>query len=161
MSQPQLNEYIIDGDGVLNVRLGVNLIMTIDSEDKELIDKHRWMISRSHNVDTVITFIDKTTVSLGRLIAKRMGLDIKDMYILHKDGNRLNNRRNNLSLATMDIIQQNRKVPSTNQTGFKGVFYDKTRRKWVATITKSGVSKRKRFDLIEEAVEWRKNEESS
>jgi hypothetical protein len=52
----------------------------------------------------------------------------------HIDGNGLNNRRNNLRPATKSQNGANRQKTSSNTIGFKGVVYDKRRRKWYGQI---------------------------
>jgi hypothetical protein len=55
----------------------------------------------------------------------------------HKDGNKLNNAISNLRLATTSQNQGNRKRPSTNSTGYKGV--SRQDRWYRAKITHNGV----------------------
>ena len=50
----------------------------------------------------------------------------------HIDGNRMNNRIENLREATSSQNNQNRKA--TSLSGIKGVFWHKQSRKWVASI---------------------------
>jgi phosphotransferase system IIB component len=49
----------------------------------------------------------------------------KGMQVDHKDRNRLNNKVENLRLASKSENQINTKVPVTNTTGFKGVLKTK------------------------------------
>jgi hypothetical protein len=71
----------------------------------------------------------------------------------HEDGNPSNNRFSNLREATDQENNQNRKTPSNNTSGVKGVYWDKHAQKWRAWI----VVDRKRihlglFDSFDEAV---------
>lgn len=52
----------------------------------------------------------------------------------HRDGNRLDNRRCNLRLATHQQNQQNQKRRGDNTSGFRGVSFDRSRNKWAAEI---------------------------
>jgi hypothetical protein len=65
----------------------------------------------------------------------------KELMVDHRDTNRLNNRIDNLRLATNSQNQANRGLPSTNTTGYKGVTYDRKRKKYYASIG-SGVRSR-------------------
>lgn len=56
----------------------------------------------------------------------------------HKDTNPLNNRIDNLRLATDSQNLGNMKKPSTNTSGKKGVFWHKGARKWQAGIKVDG-----------------------
>ncbi len=70
----------------------------------------------------------------------------------HIDGDGLNNRRENLRLATRAENMRNRKTPSNNTSGFKGVIRVEWRKKWQARIVLNG--KRKQlgyFDTPQDA----------
>lgn len=56
----------------------------------------------------------------------------------HVDGNRLNNRFENLRLASASQNSANAKRRCDNSSGFKGVCWDRSRGKWMAYITVHG-----------------------
>jgi hypothetical protein len=59
--------------------------------------------------------------------------DVPDnMCVDHIDGNRYNNKIENLRLATHSENSRNRKISNINTTGYKGVY--KRRNKWVSII---------------------------
>lgn len=90
---------------------------------------------------------------LGRVIAKRMGLDLSG-FIDHKDTDRDNNTRENLRSATNRENQGNSRIRRDNTSGFKGVGFHKTKGKWRARIRDHG--KRRclgYFDSPEEAAD--------
>ena len=64
-------------------------------------------------------------------------------YIDHIDGNRLNNKIENLRSVTSSENAKNRKANSNNTSGYTGVFWCKKSNKWGAAIT----SNRKRIYL--------------
>lgn len=85
--------------------------------------------------------------STGRRIMEKMHRLIvgaaKGQKVDHEDTNTLNNRRNNLRLATVKLNGANRNKQSNyagrpTKSKFKGVWYDKKRDKWRATITVNG-----------------------
>lgn len=66
----------------------------------------------------------------------------------HIDHDTLNNTRNNLRFCTSAENQQNQKLLITNTSGVRGVFWDKSKRRWRAEMI---VNKRKyRFGLFKE-----------
>jgi hypothetical protein len=52
----------------------------------------------------------------------------------HIDGNVLNNHQSNLRWATHKQNMYNRKLPTTNTSGHKGVYWKKDKNKWRASI---------------------------
>lgn len=56
----------------------------------------------------------------------------------HVDGNRLNNRLNNLRVVTSSENGANKRVRSNNTSGRVGVCWDKSRSKWCASICVAG-----------------------
>jgi hypothetical protein len=73
-------------------------------------------------------------------------------YIDHVDGNRSNNRIENLRSATLNENARNCKKPSHNTSGYKGVCWDKNRNKWMAYITINNKFKSLgRYEQIEDA----------
>ena len=56
----------------------------------------------------------------------------------HKDGDRANNRWDNLRLATHTQNQWNTRTRSDNSSGFKGVTRPEGRTKWHAYINENG-----------------------
>ena len=55
----------------------------------------------------------------------------------HKDQNKLNNSLYNLKWETHRGQQLNQGMPSNNTSGNKGVYYDKGKNRWTATICKT------------------------
>jgi hypothetical protein len=66
------------------------------------------------------------TVAMAREIMKAP----KGMMVDHKNGNTLDNRRDNLRLATHHQNQMNTGLRITNTSGFKGVAWDKRGQAW-------------------------------
>lgn len=56
----------------------------------------------------------------------------------HKNGDRLDNRIDNLRLATRSMNNGNSKKPKTNTSGFKGVYWHSQRERWCAGIRCNG-----------------------
>ncbi len=59
----------------------------------------------------------------------------------HKDRNPLNDRIENLRIATHEQNMRNASKPSTNISGYKGVAWESKRQKWFASIRINGKSK--------------------
>lgn|SRR4051812_40385439 len=57
----------------------------------------------------------------------------------HIDGDPLNNRISNLRAATHSQNMMNRRIHSTNASGYKGVKWDEKEKRWEARIRANGV----------------------
>lgn len=72
----------------------------------------------------------------------------------HVDGDRSNNRIENLRLADSKQNAWNRGLSKANTSGFKGVSFEKKTGKWIAQIRTNGIAgKIGRFNTKEEAAE--------
>ena len=56
----------------------------------------------------------------------------------HKDGNKANNKWDNLRLATNGQNQANTRLRKTNTTGYKGVTYNKKQKVYIAQVCING-----------------------
>lgn len=93
----------------------------IDAADVPLVEKHNWCVFRNKkNLYAKFTRVTNggkfTSVLMHRVI---MGLPTS--IIDHKDGNGLNNCRDNLREATQAENRRNSKISVKNTSGFKGV----------------------------------------
>lgn len=79
----------------------------------------------------------------------------------HIDGDKLNNRWNNLREADQRLNARNSAMPRNNSSGHIGVYWFKDRSKWFAAIKAGGKSKNLGyFDKIEDAIAARKAAEA-
>lgn len=81
----------------------------------------------------------------------------ENLQIDHKDGNRSNNKLDNLREVTQSINQQNQRRHKIGKSGYLGVYYMPTKNKYKAEINQNG----KRiylglYSTIEEAILFRK-----
>ena len=79
----------------------------------------------------------QVTMLLHRFIIENMygTSSIKNRQIDHINGNKLDNRIENLRICTQAENNRNRTKSSRNRSGFKGVSWDKLLNKWRAQIT--------------------------
>ena len=89
------------------------------------------------------------------------GIDPLEKLVDHIDGDKSNNKINNLRLASKSENGRNRvNLPSNNTSGVIGVCWDKKAKKWKAFIMINGKQKHLGYFInIEDAIKARKEAE--
>lgn len=118
----------------------------VDESDFEDLSRGKWRVSVSGDRRYATGVIDGKKVLLHRYL-----LSVTDRWtdVDHKDGDTLNNQRENLRLATRSQNNANSKIPKTNTSGYKGVSFCNERKLWHASIKSKSLG---RFDSPEEAA---------
>lgn len=103
-----------------------------DLEDYEKIKNYKWQVgSKGYIVAGCENERkNKSTIRLHRLIMNAP----KDKQVDHKFGNVLDNRKENLRIATPQQNSMNQKKRKTNKSGYSGVSYIKETGKWRASL---------------------------
>lgn len=129
-------------DAFLTLTRGYTAV--IDAVDAPLVSDRNWSALVRKNT---VYAISNETVGAGKqkmIFLHRILLGSpKAMHCDHIDGDGLNNRRCNLRIATPAQNQWNQRILTKTESGLKGVFRHKGRRKWQSAIVKHG----KRFYL--------------
>ena len=130
----------IEGD-VAYVPLTHGYEAAIDIADVPLVEGVSWFACiGTHTVYAVCT--DRSGGQQRRLRMHRvLAGSASCPHVDHKDGDGLNNRRNNLRPATKEQNAQNARFRRDNTSGFKGAFLDRRRNKWEARIKANGESR--------------------
>lgn len=127
----------------------------VDDEDYDYLSQWAWQNDNNKAVRrTACKNGIKEAILMHRVIAERMGLNIENMDIDHKDGNPLNDQRSNLRVATDSQNLANQKIRDYPKWSiYKGVYYHTSKRKWIAQIR---VNRRNyhlgNYDIEEEAA---------
>jgi len=138
----------------LSIKLVNGGVVWVDAADEVLVAPYRWQRFDSKKQQYAVTWV---TTSRGwrPILMHRFILDLPERlpYVDHIDGDGLNNRRSNLRLVTNSQNLQNRHgLCRLNTSGYRNVYWDKSRQKWMVLLT----IRRKsihlgRYDNIEEA----------
>ncbi|WP_261540538.1 HNH endonuclease [Burkholderia multivorans] len=122
------------------IALTRGLVALVDDEDYEKFSTVSWNASAYGYAVRMIRHPQLagkwTSISLHRQI---MGLSFGDgRQVDHINGNKLDNRKENLRICTNTQNAWNRGAQCNNRSGFKGVSWFKRDRKWVARIRVAG-----------------------
>lgn len=112
---------------------GVRIL--VDDEDYETLNRWSWrVIAKGYAARSVYDPSKKRGVN-RYLHRELMNLEPGDKACVdHINGDKLDNRKANLRICTTQQNGWNRGAAAHNASGFKGVFWNKTQRKWNAYI---------------------------
>ena len=79
----------------------------------------------------------------------------------HWDGNKTNNKLNNLRWVTKSENDQNTGVQKNNKLGIKNISYNKSNDRYKYEKMIEGVTHQKYFKTLEEAIEYKTNYEKN
>jgi len=122
-------KYIKTGQKRSDAKRKINVI--VDNKDYNFLNQFYWQVSMEN---VVLTRFNKKTILMSRFIIQAPD----DLEVDHIDGNRLNNQRSNLRLATSSQNKMNRGPRKDNTSGYKGVSWHKQNNKWSARIMANG-----------------------
>lgn len=105
-----------------------------DRRDLNIVSKYTWSVSQE---GYVISGTGKECIKLHRLL---LGNPINSV-VDHINGHPWDCRRCNLRFASQQQNTQNSVMPKSNTTGYKGVCFDKRRKKYIASIHPNGRTK--------------------
>lgn len=121
------------------IKLTQGKFAQVDNENFEKLNKYKWFAQKNRN-----TFYAQRSIRInGKQIMIYMHRIIINtppgMTTDHRDGNGLNNQRENLRTATSQENQRNRTGPQcNNRLGIKGVCWHKAGKKFEARIQVDG-----------------------
>lgn len=123
------------------IELSQGKVARVSPEDWDAMTAIKWYSQRtpstgSHYAGTTIRNSNgrPTTLQMHRLL---MGSP-KGFVVDHRNGDTLDNRRENLRLASVRQNCQNTKKPAHNTSGFKGVWWSVQKKRWRAQIRVDG-----------------------
>lgn len=125
----------------------------VDADDWETAKKYSWMLTINPDGYKSV----KGNIN-GKLIKLTAFIGCK--YYDHIDRNSLNNRKYNLRPATTQQNAMNRSKRNNNKSGYPGVYWNNTNKKWIAQITiNNNPIYLGSFETIENAIKTRKEAE--
>ena len=148
------NEYEVCGD-VAYLKTSNGDIIKVDLEDLDKINNYCW--SKNSVGYAQAREIGKDSIVLmHRIIMSPSNKELVD----HINHDKLDNRKLNLRVCSQSDNMANQIISKTNTTGFKGVYWDDNRNKWVSQI---GYKNKNiylgRYDNKQDAIEAREKAE--
>jgi hypothetical protein len=124
------------------ISLSQGKLAFVSQVDRDLAEKYRWHFgaTKGYAQRQIREGKKKRYEYLHRKIAERMinrDLTSND-FVEYSNGDRLDNRRENILILTRSEHIQKQNISKSNKSGYKGVFYRKSRNKWEARITIHG-----------------------
>lgn len=118
------------------IQLTRGLVTIVDDEDYDALAAFKWHAHPSApGYFYARREVRRDKKKQGRVYMHRVILGAPaGLLIDHINGDGLDNRRCNLRLATKAENQRNRRVPSTNTSGYKGVTWSRNAGRWHARI---------------------------
>ena len=131
------NEFIIDGNicriKLYNEQCEEITETIIDSEDYDTVKNYKWGLWKEKDGSYyAITTIDNKRLSLAHCVLGHKST--MAVHIDHADRNKLDNRKENLRVATNSQNGHNSKLYKNNKSGYKGVHWNSFHEKWAASI---------------------------
>lgn len=135
---------------VKEIALQNGMFALVDDEDYENVNQYKWSatVNRKTNL-TVSSNVNKKTVKLSRFLTNAK----KGDFIIFNDGNRLNFQKYNLAISNKLGTIMNRRGNVKSSSKYKGVSWEKDRKKWKAAIKVEGKTKNLgRYDSEDKAA---------
>lgn len=137
MTNKPLRPIKIEG-GVAYIELTRGYVATIDPSDVKLVEGYNWTAMVEKNT----AYAYRAERRGGKRFIVRMHRMLTEapsgMDVDHIDGDGLNNRRCNLRVCTESENSRNQRIRSDNTSGYKGVSWLKSRKKWISQIRADG-----------------------
>jgi hypothetical protein len=113
-------------------------VALVDDEDFEKLNKFRWYARRSKDRIYALRNRRINKKRQTEYMHRRVARNILGNEVDHIDHNGLNNQRHNLRICSSGQNNMNQRKRSKLSSKFKGVYWKKERRMWVAQIGYNG-----------------------
>ncbi len=126
---------ILFGEQMKEIKLTQNKVAIVDDDMFEYLSRWKWQANKDGNTYYAV----RSVFPNKHIIMHRVIMNVSNnVKIDHKDRNGLHNWRKNLRIASASQNAQNKKKPSNNTSGYKGVHFHKPYNKFVARIFVNG-----------------------
>ena len=130
------------------IKLTHNTFALVDNKNFEYLNQFKWHFDKSTGY-ACRTLYPKGKVYMHRFINNTP----KDMATDHINRDKLDNRQKNLRNADKRLNGINRGVERSNKSGYKNIYYRKSRQSWIVSVEYAGKRVTKQFKDLNEAIE--------
>jgi AP2 domain/HNH endonuclease len=136
------------------VTLTKGYVAVLDAADVSLVEGANWHAEVKPRTVYAVSQSSRDADGKRRMIRLHRALmnAPPDMDVDHRNGHGLDNRRDNLRLATCQQNQYNQRIHRNNTSGFKGVYWYTRIGKWRAMITHDGKQQHLGYHATPEAA---------
>ena len=125
------------------IQLTKGQVALVDDDMFDYLNQWKWYASEQKNgkfyaARKIKLNSKETCIIMHRLIINNTD---KKLHTDHINGITLDNRKINLRICTNSQNQMNKNAQINNKNGFKGVYYNKEKKKYEVRITVNGVRK--------------------
>jgi hypothetical protein len=112
-----------------------NIYTTVDDVDFNTLIKFKWYFRK----DGYVRRQERSNGKIKEITMHRQLMQVADnLFVDHINGNKLDNRRSNLRICTKAENVRNKVKSSKNTSGYKGIWWHKQNKKWIAEIGVDG-----------------------
>lgn len=126
-----------DKSKIMKISLTQGKVALVDGADFESVSQYKWCAyTNGYTFYSVRRVSKNRTISMHRFI---LGISDPKIFVDHKDGNGLNNTRENIRICTASQNQANRSKYRKSSSKYVGVFRRDTKNaiRWSAKIEKN------------------------
>lgn len=111
----------------------------VDDDIFAHVSEYQWYLSASHHAARC----DLAGSTRIEILLDRVVMDAGDTnYVRHKNGNTLDNRRQNLTIDTTVVYRHGKRIRAPRKTSiYRGVHFNTQNRKWFASIRVDGLQR--------------------
>jgi len=122
------------------IQLTQGKVAIVDDEDFEYLNQFKWFANLQGKKFYARTNIPNKKGKRGSMLMHRLILNMLNskLQVDHLNHYTLDNRKCNIRICTQSDNLKNRMINKNNSTGYKGVVYNKSNKKFIAKI---GVNK--------------------
>lgn len=123
------------------ITLTQGYVALVDDEDFDLVSKYKWRVDKQRYTNYALAHDindNSKSIFMHRLILEPKK---RSHEVDHKDGNGLNNTRENIHIVSRSVNNIRRRVIPGNKTGYRGISIHKRTGKYLAKIQCDGKQK--------------------